>query len=268
MQVKGGTEGVGPGQERSVLVADINRERRLDTEDVGQRVPIGQHHALGVPGGPRGVDERVQSKRVVGDLEVFGLPPFRNESRPAVDGHAFRWQLVGLVFAQQKHAASGPSTGIGRHVGHQFVKHRSIGYRQESGGGIVEDVRPFLAVLVRVHGGVGCPDAVSTVGKGGPFDGVVEDQGDTVTGFHTHGSELAAHRGRQFTEIPVGHVRTRHPRSGDVAEGVSVTKSADAGHQHLVQGSRIIAFGFLPLAVVGLSLPCHFVGLHGCGWLH
>ena len=40
VQVKGGTEGVSPRQEGSVLVADIDGKGRLHTEDVGKRVPV------------------------------------------------------------------------------------------------------------------------------------------------------------------------------------------------------------------------------------
>ena len=129
VQVKGRSEGVRPRQEGGVLVTDVNRERRLNTEDVGQRVPVGQHHALGVPGGPGGVDERVEGERVVSHLKGFGLAPFGNKGRPAVNGHALRGQFVGLVFTQEQHAASGPSTGIGGHVGHQLVEHGGVGHR-------------------------------------------------------------------------------------------------------------------------------------------
>ena len=48
VQVKGGPEGVSPGQEGSVFVAHVDGEGRLHAEDVGEGVPVGEHDTLGV----------------------------------------------------------------------------------------------------------------------------------------------------------------------------------------------------------------------------
>ena len=48
MQIEGASKGVGPREERSVLIADIDLECRLNTQDVGKCVPIAEHDTLRV----------------------------------------------------------------------------------------------------------------------------------------------------------------------------------------------------------------------------
>ncbi len=263
VQVKGGPEGVCPGQERSVLVAHVDGEGGLHAENVRERVPVGEHDTLGVARGTGGVDQRVECKRVVGDLEHVGLAASGHEVGPCVNSHAFRWEFVGGFIAQQEDAARGPSAGVARHVGHELVEHGGVSHSEERRRRIVEDVGPFRAVLVRVHGGVGGTDTVGTVGEGGPFHGVVEDEGHTVAGLHANSSELLAHSGGEVAKFVVGQVRSGHAWSRDVAEARQVAEAAHAGHQHLVQSSGVVALGLLPLSVVGLAFPCKFKGFHG-----
>ena len=114
VQVKGGPEGVSPRQEGSVLVTHVDGERRLHTEDVGERVPVGEHDALGVARGTGGVNQRVERKRVVSDLKHLRLAACGHKFRPCVDGHAFGRQLVGGFVTQKKDAAGGhPLASLG-----------------------------------------------------------------------------------------------------------------------------------------------------------
>ena len=100
-----------------------------------------------------------------------------------MDGDAFGWEFVGRFISEQQNAAGWPSAGFAWHVGHELVEDAGIGNGEQGRSGIVEDVSPFRAVLMRVHGSVSGTDAVGAIGKCGPFHGVVENQGHTVAGF-------------------------------------------------------------------------------------
>ena len=263
VQVKGGPEGVGPGQEGGVFVAHVDGEGRLDAQNVRQRVPVGEHNTLGVTRGTGGVDEGVQCKRVVGHFEHVGLAASGHEFSPCVNGYALWRKLVGGLIAQQQDPAGRPTAGFAWHVGHELVEHSRVGNGEESGGGIVEDVGPFRAVLMCVHGGVGCTDTVGTVGKSSPFHRVVEDQRNTIAGVDANGSKLFAHGRGKVAKLVVRKMGSWHAGFWNVSKTVEVAEALNAGHQHLVQGPGVVAFWLLPLSVVGLAFPCKFKGFHG-----
>ena len=181
-----------------------------------------------------------------------------------MDGDAFWWDFVGSVLAEEQHTALRPSRSIAGHVGHELVEDSRVSHGQHRGSSVVEDVGPFLAVLMCVHGGVSGSNAVGAVGKSGPFNRIVEDQRHSVAGFHAYCSKLAANSGGQVAKFLVGDVCPRHARGGDVAKRRPVAKSTDACHQHLIERPGVNAFWVVPLSVVRLLFPCQFVLLHWC----
>ena len=179
-----------------------------------------------------------------------------------MNGHTLGREFIGGLIAQQEHAAGGPSAGFAWHVLNQLVKDAGVSNSEEGGGGIAQNVSPFRAVLVRVHGGVSSTDTVGTVGERSPLNGVVQNECNTVAGLHTDGSELLAYSGGEATKFVVRDVGTRHTCLRDVAKTREVAEAVHAGHQHLIQSSGVVAFGLLPLSVVGLAFPCKLKGFH------
>ena len=179
-----------------------------------------------------------------------------------MNGDAFGRQFVSGFVSQQQDAAARPCRSVVGQVGDEFVQHTRVGHGEQGWGGVVEDVGPFRAVLVGVHGGVSGPNPVGSVGNGGPLNRVVEDHGDTVAGLHANSSELLPHSGGEVAKFVVGKVGSCHTRCGDVAKAGQIAEAVYAGHQHLVQSSGVVAFGLLPLSVVGLAFPCKFKGFH------
>ena len=115
-----------PWQERSVLVAHVDGEGGLHAQDVRERVPVREHDALGVPRRTGGVNQRVERKRVVSDLEHLGLAASGHEVGPGVNGDALGRQFVGGLITEEQDAARGPSAGVAGHVGHELVEHGGV----------------------------------------------------------------------------------------------------------------------------------------------
>jgi hypothetical protein len=74
-----------------------------------------------------------------------------------------------------------------------------------------------------------------------PLDGVLEDERDALPGFHTtvrqHGRDSVGEV-RKFT---VREVHALHALRGDRPEQRLVPKARDAGLNHLVEGSWVVA---------------------------
>ena len=68
MEVEGTAKECAQGK-KHILVTNENFECRLNAEDVGKRVPIRKHNALWVTGRSGRVNERVECKRIVGDVD-------------------------------------------------------------------------------------------------------------------------------------------------------------------------------------------------------
>ena len=129
MKIEGTAKRVCPRQEGSVFVTNENFECRLNAEDVGKGVPIRKHDALWVTGCSGRVDERVERKRIVSDIDrCFAGTARSHKFRPLVNNHTFRRQFVCWFVTEKKHATLWPLCSIIGKISNQFVKDFSICY--------------------------------------------------------------------------------------------------------------------------------------------
>ena len=135
MKVKRASKGVSPWKEGSVFVTDIDLESRLNTQNVGERVPIAEHNALWVSSCTRGVDQRVESKWVVGHIEcVFGFATKGHEFSPSMNSDTFWRQLVCRFFTHQENTSTWPATCFLWHVFDKLVQNAGVCHSEKGWG--------------------------------------------------------------------------------------------------------------------------------------